>query len=233
MYVLGISSATKMIGVSLINEGEVLAEYSTQAGATEELIVYIDKVLKKANIPLKRISGIAVTTGPGSYGGLRGGLAGAKTLSQVSGISIVGVSTLQAIAYNLIDVEGAIFAALDACREDFNLALFTVRGQNLTRLTEDMVLNIDKIVGTLRKIKGKAYLVCPHSGLPTRVLEMFPNTSITILPVGRSWPFATNVAMIGLEKLKKKETDDFIALAPHYSHKPNIREYKGPSKAEI
>jgi len=233
MLVLGISSATKLIGVSLIDDESIISEYSVLGGTSEDIVPYIDLTLEKAGVPLKKISCISVATGPGSYGGLRGGIAVAKTLSQTMGVSLVSVSTLEAIAYNLIEIDGTIFAVLDACKEDFNLALFASKNKNLNRLTDDMVLSLDKIIGTLSKIKGEAYLVCPHPGLTGRFLEAAPSTNIKIVPQAKSWPSAVNVALIGLARFKKGETEDYLTLIPHYSHKPNIREYKGPSKAEI
>lgn len=141
MKILGISSATNTISVGLIDEDKILAEltFSGKEAFTEDLIVYIKKIIDETGV---KPDVIAVTEGPGSYSGLRGGLATAKTLAQVLNLPVVGVSTLEAIAYNHIDSEGAFAAATHAKRDEYNFALFASdKNKTLKRLTRDLVIS--------------------------------------------------------------------------------------------
>jgi tRNA threonylcarbamoyladenosine biosynthesis protein TsaB len=88
---------------------------------------------------------VAVAVGPGSYSGLRGGLAVAKTLAQTLKVPLAGISTLEAIAYNLINVEGTMAVILDAKADEYNFALFGASRGKLKRLTGDMVLKANVI----------------------------------------------------------------------------------------
>jgi len=78
MAILGISSATKILSVGICENSNTLAELivSGKESFTEDLIVYIEKLIEQAKV---KITGIAVASGPGSYNGLRGGMATAKT----------------------------------------------------------------------------------------------------------------------------------------------------------
>ncbi len=199
MRILGISSATKIISVGLIDDDRVLFEKTVDDIRAEKVILYV----KEAGIKPDQIEGVAIAVGPGSYSGLRGGLAAAKSLAQVLKIPLVGISTLEAIAYNLIDEEGTISVVLDAKSDDYNFALFETREGKLKRLTDDLVLKLD---------------------------EIFARTKGAHLCEGENaHPYGVNIAKLGLDRIKSGRTDDFLKLAPAYSHKPNIRmyDYKG------
>lgn len=199
MHILGLSSATKVISIGLIDEDRVLID-QTVSDIHAELVIHY---LKKAKIKPEQIEGVAVAVGPGSYSGLRGGLAAAKTLAQILGVPLVGISTLEAIAYNLIDREGTIAVILDAKSDDFNFALFENTDGALKRKTEDLVLKLSDIEAQIAQIKGKVYR----------------------LDGSKAHPLGINVARLGLIKIKTGQIDDPLKLVPAYSHKPNIREY--------
>jgi len=215
MPILGISSATKIISVGLVDQGRLLAELtlSGQEALTEDLILYIDKLIEQSGAHLK---GIAATEGPGAYSGLRGGLATAKTLAQTLNLPIVGVSTLEAIAYNLIDIEGTVLAMTDARADEFNFAAFTCKGKKLTRLTEDLVLRFSRIVELLSQVKGKLYL----AGRTEEVYSQLSNTQITSVP---AYPRGSCVASLGEKLIAEGKIPPNIL--PRYSHLPNIREW--------
>lgn len=152
MKTLGISSATKTISVGLVDGSQILAEltFSGKEAFTENLIVYIKKIIEESKV---KLDCIAVTDGPGSYSGLRGGMATAKTLAQVLKLPVVGVSTLETIAYNSIDTEGTVAAVTHAKRDEHNFALFGIKNRTIKRLTDDIIVPKDKLEKKLAHIK--------------------------------------------------------------------------------
>lgn len=218
MKILGISSATKVVSIGLIDDEKVLAETTVSDLRAERILFYA----KEAGIDPKQIEGVAVASGPGSYSGLRGGLAAAKTLAQTLEIPLVGVPTLDAIAYNLIDIEGTMAVILDAKSDEYNFALFGVSEGKLKRLTDDLVIRIDPLVKKLEKITGKLYLAGNLKELRLKLRK----DNFHFAEDVHSHPYGVNVARLGLEKIKAGQTDDPMKLVPNYSHKPNIREYK-------
>ncbi|MBU0672155.1 MAG: tRNA (adenosine(37)-N6)-threonylcarbamoyltransferase complex dimerization subunit type 1 TsaB [Candidatus Margulisbacteria bacterium] len=220
MRILGISSATKVISIGLIDEDKVLVETTVSDIRAEKIILYVNE----AGIKPEQIEGIAVAQGPGSYSGLRGGLAAAKSLAATLSVPLTGVSTLKAIAYNLVDIEGTMVVILDAKRDEYNFALFGAHQGKLKRLTDDLVLPIDKIMAKLSEITGEMYLVGNTAGVRDQGLGGRGNFHFA--EEIHSHPFGINVARLGLLKITAGETEDPLKLTPKYSHKPNIREYK-------
>ncbi len=220
MRILGISSATKVISIGLIDEDKVLVETTVSDIHAEKIMFYV----KEAGIEPKQIEGVAVAQGPGSYSGLRGGLAAAKSLAQTLKVPLAGVSTLEAIAYNLIDIEGTMVVILDAKSDEYNFALFGASSGKLKRLTDDLVLKLDHIEKKLRQIKGKFYLVGNLKRLGDIGLRTLDN--FRFADDMHSHPYGINVAKLGLLKIKAGETCDPLKFVPKYSHKPNIREFK-------
>ena len=197
MKVLGISTATKIVSFGLIDDDKVLAEASVASIHSEKILLYV----KEAGVTPEQIEGVAVAGGPGSYSGLRGGLATAKSLAQTLNIPLVGISTLEAIAYNIIDAYGTIAVILPARRDENNFALFSASDGKLKRLTSDMVLNSDKIKEKLDQVQGELYKITDKH------------------------PTGTSVAQLGLIRLKNGETENPLTLTPSYSYQPNIREF--------
>lgn len=223
MAVLGISSATKMISVGLAEEGKILAEISISGkeAFTEDLMVYIDKLVKESG---KKFQGIAVTQGPGAYSGLRGGLATAKTLSQALDLPLLGVSTLEAVACNLLDITCTLAAITDARGDEFNFALFTSHDGNISRLTADLVLSSERIVDLLSQVKGTLYLAGQTGGIYAKLRSVNPDTGV----IEKTNSFARGglVAILGEKLIAEGKEEDPLKLMPKYSHQPNIREWK-------
>jgi len=219
MKVLGISSATKVISIGLIDEDKILVETTVSDIHAEKVMFYV----KESGIDPEQIEGIAVAMGPGSYSGLRGGLAAAKSLAQTLKVPLAGVSTLEAIAYNLIDIKGTMAVVLDAKADEYNFALFGASSGKLKRLTDDLVIRFDKLVDKLSKISGQIHLV-GNLG-KTRNSQLATRNNFHFAEDMHSHPYGINVARLGLFKIKAGESADPFKLTPKYSHKPNIREY--------
>lgn len=217
MKILGLSSATKVISIGLIDETKVLAE-TTVAGTNSERIMFY---VQEAGIIPAQIEGVAVAVGPGSYAGLRGGVAAAKSLAQTLQVPLVGVPTLEAIAFNLIEVEGTIAVCLDARYDEYNFALFGATGGRLKRLTGDLVIKLDRIKALLGKITGEIYFV--GAGLVTREWGVGENIKLAAGP--HTIPYGINVARLGSIKFRAGEQDDPLELVPNYSHEPKFREF--------
>jgi tRNA threonylcarbamoyladenosine biosynthesis protein TsaB len=141
MRILGISSATKVISIGLIDANKILIDQTFDDIHAEKIIYY----LKESGIKPEQIAGVAVAVGPGSYSGLRGGLAAAKALADTLNIPLVAVPTLDAIAYNRIGQDGKVAAILDARWDEVSFAIFEIFAGQLKRLMPDQVVKIGEL----------------------------------------------------------------------------------------
>jgi tRNA threonylcarbamoyladenosine biosynthesis protein TsaB len=135
--VLAIETATVVCGAALVQDGAVVGirELEQPHVHAERLPGLIGSLLQEAGIGPSGLEGVAVSAGPGSFTGLRIGLSTAKGLVYATGVPLVGVPTLEALAMRLVRVgepgEGWILAALDARRDEVYAQIFRVGGGRL------------------------------------------------------------------------------------------------------
>lgn len=144
MKILSLDSSAVVASVALCEDDRLLAEYTLNNGNThsETLLPMVESVLRLYGITPSQIDLFAVSSGPGSFTGVRIGAATLKGLAFGSEIPCVGVSTLEAIANNLTVVPGLICSVMNARRSQVYTALFRSDGKNLERLMPDSALSI-------------------------------------------------------------------------------------------
>ncbi len=154
MLILALDSATPTAGVALAEDGRILYESFVNYKKThsETLMPMIDQALRVCEKTLADCTAIAVTIGPGSFTGLRIGLAAAKALSLTTGIPIVGISTLELLAHN-VSLPFPVLAAslLDARKQEVYCSIFRCdASQGLPkRLTEETACSPEQFVEQL------------------------------------------------------------------------------------
>jgi len=126
MLILGIETATMTGGLALLNEERLISEYTLNVRTTHtaRLMPALDRVLKDSSVDKSEIGGIAISIGPGSFTGLRIGLATAKGLALGLGVPLVGVPTLDALARNIPFAMYQICPMLDAKKKEVYYSLF-------------------------------------------------------------------------------------------------------------
>jgi len=227
LKVLGISTPAKYVSIAILDlavENGLLrktmtAEFSSANLRSEDLAQLAKEVFDRSGTDMNGIDLIAVAQGPGSYSGLRGGLSAAKSFSQVLNIPIVGVSTLEAMAYEAVNVEGTVAVVLDAVKDEYNFALFTACGSKISRASDDSVLSTKQLKDLLDKFSGAVYVVSPFDG----IWDISKNEKT--IPI-KAFASASGVACAGYLGYLSGQKDDPIKMVPNYSHMPNVKEYK-------
>ena len=143
MLTLAIDTATKVCTVALCREQELLAEYTINMGLThsEGLLPQLEQLLARTGVQKQDIGLLAVSMGPGSFTGLRIGLATAEAMAYAWQCCLHGVDTLKALAYN-IQLEGMVLSpVLDAQKGNFYQALYQWQEGKLVELAPVAVVN--------------------------------------------------------------------------------------------
>ena len=161
MKILSLDSSAVVASVALCEDEKLLAEYTLNNGNThsETLLPMVESVLKLYGISPRDIDLFAVSSGPGSFTGVRIGAATLKGLAFGSGTPCIGVSTLEAIAENLTVLPGLICPVMNARRSQVYTALFRSDGSTLTRLMPDSALAISELDELLAKY-GEPVFFC-------------------------------------------------------------------------
>jgi tRNA threonylcarbamoyladenosine biosynthesis protein TsaB len=217
MTVLGIDSAAQEASVALVEDGAVVCEErhtplnSNGPGSgkrpnnhTEILLPLIDIVLARSRTSIEQLSGISVSLGPGSFTGLRVGLATAKGLAYASGIPLVGVSTLLANAGRAGGTNALVASMLDARRGEIYGALFRVAAGKLARISADALLTVNAMIELLHAHCAAASetLLLIGEGArayETRWIDAFATARIVTDP---ETSLGAEVAKLGIEQLR-------------------------------
>ena len=149
--ILALDSSAKTAGAALIDNGKIISECFTSCALTHSktLLVMVDNCLRQAGKDFSQIDKIAVNCGPGSFTGVRIGVAMAKGLAFERNIGVAPVSTLESMAYNFTDENCLVFSLMDARRQQFYFGEFEIQGGEVTRRHEDSALSFDEIKGLL------------------------------------------------------------------------------------
>ncbi len=148
MTILGIDSSAGPASAGVVREGRLLGDFflNTKQTHSQTLLPMIQSLLDNLGLSCGELDQIAVTQGPGSFTGVRIGIACAKGLALPRNTPCLGVSTLEAIAYGCLGQEGQILCpAMDARREQVYNALFQVKEGALCRLTQDRAISLDEL----------------------------------------------------------------------------------------
>ena len=151
MIILGIDSSSKSASASIVKDGTVLCENYINSGLThsQTLMKLVEDCFKNTGIKSEDIDMIAVTTGPGSFTGVRIGIACAKGIAFTHNIKCCPISTLEALSVNAIHFTGKIYSVLDARCSQVYFAEFESDGKTVKRLCDDCAM-------TLKEVKEKA-----------------------------------------------------------------------------
>jgi len=142
MILMGIDSSIPQASIALLKDGEIQnqAEVGTNATASNQILFLIDKVLTSSGINLQDLDGFCLTTGPGSFTGLRVGASILKGLLLATSKPFVKIDTLEALALQAMPTSNKICSILDARKKEVYTASFCGNGDILERLTPDRAL---------------------------------------------------------------------------------------------
>ncbi|MEK7222273.1 MAG: tRNA (adenosine(37)-N6)-threonylcarbamoyltransferase complex dimerization subunit type 1 TsaB [Nitrospirota bacterium] len=203
MRLLAIETATPAQSVALVEDDRLLAElsYEAQGNRGGVLLPTVDQVLKKAGVAARDLDVVAVSVGPGSFTGLRVGLATAKGLALGAGARLVGVPTLEALAEGYASADATICALLDAYRGEVYMALFRRNGNALERLSPDAVLAPGAVASALAAVEGPVHLIGNGAARYREPLEAALGGRVCVSDEGlRAAPTAAVVARLGIRQ---------------------------------
>lgn len=216
MLVLGIETSTRAAGVALISDDKILAEILQESKLyhSENLLPQIEEVLRIANV--EKVDAIAVSIGPGSFTGLRIGLAAAKALAYAWQIKIIGVPTLHALAAHFPKSSAMILPLIDAQKNSAYVQPF----KNLQPIEEITVRPITEILDAAGQSNDEIILCGDVLG---KIKSDLPD-NVTFAPINLRMPRAVNVALCGKILIDAGKVSNVMDLEPLYLRRSEAEE---------
>lgn len=222
MLTLAIDTATKVCTIALCRDKEILAEYTINMGMThsEGLLPQLDQLLQRTGVQKQDIELLAVSMGPGSFTGLRIGLATAEAMAYSWQCCLHGVDTLKALAYN-IQLEGRVLSpVLDAQKGNFYQALYEWRNGELVELAPVEVVSAEKALERIALQGTPALLLGECSKLAKNGLPDF----ISVAPEALRMPKGSSVALAALAEFDAENDKEIFGLEPYYIRRSEAEE---------
>ncbi|MCK4248157.1 MAG: tRNA (adenosine(37)-N6)-threonylcarbamoyltransferase complex dimerization subunit type 1 TsaB, partial [Candidatus Omnitrophica bacterium] len=229
--ILGIETSNKYLGLAIVEDGRLLAEYSLDTGRQHAslLVPYIDRILKDTGLVLDQIDGFSISLGPGSFTGLRIGLATVKGLALPDNKPIVGVPTLDVISANIIDPAQPVCVIVDAKRNQLYWAKYKYSPKGLKNTTG---YNLSPVADVLKSIKTKTIITGDGIAAFGRLI-IKEKPKLAVLSLEELWyPRGLMTAKLGYQRLIAGQKDDVDALEPMYLYSRDCSIRKNPKTKE-
>lgn len=222
MLTLAIDTATRVCTVALCRDAELLAEYTINMGMThsEGLLPQLEQLLERTGIAKSDIELVAVSMGPGSFTGLRIGLATAEALAYSWHCRLHGVNTLKALAYNL-QLPGVVLSpVLDAQKGNYYQALYEWRDGELVELAPVAVVNAEQALARLAAQPLPSLLL----GECGRLAQAELPASVQQAPVALRLPRASSLALAAQAEYDPERDQQLFGLEPYYIRRSEAEE---------
>lgn len=211
---LAIDTSSLVLSCALAEEDRLIAEWTTQKKLThsEQLIPQMEQMLSSAKVDKNEITAIAVSKGPGSFTGLRIGLATAKMCAAIWNVPLVGVSTLEALAWNMQGAQAFILPLEDAQRGNVYTALYGAF-EHIWEELPKCVLPIDTVIQKAVRHGGPVIAVGESADV---YKEKLLDAGISLAPAHNRCCRGGSVAMAAMQMLREGRQDDPLTLIPDY-----------------
>ena len=217
MLILAFETSAKAASAALLEDGRLLGESYQNTGLThsQTLMVMAENLMNQCGKTVADVTAVAVAAGPGSFTGVRIGVAAAKGFAWGREIPCYGVSTLEAMALSLGAYQGYVCPVMDARRSQVYNALFYVNRGVLERVAEDRAIALEQLKQALAPLTEPVFLVGDGSSLTYKTLSGdIPN--LVLPPEHRMHQRAVGVALLAAQKQAAGEPGDGAALIPNY-----------------
>jgi len=218
LYVLGIESATPVAAVAVAGEEGILAERMVLNKRTHSvnLLPMIKAVLEDSEVERRRLAGIAVSSGPGSFTGLRIGMSTAKALAQVWELPVVGISTLEALAHPLAGHGSYVCPVLNARKNEVYTALYDCTGPAPALLVSPRAVRIEELIEMLSDYCKPVTFLGDGVAVYGPRLKAEMDQLAVFAPMAAGFPRGSAVAELGLKALQAGRGISPFKLQPEY-----------------
>lgn len=228
MIILSVDSSSSTATCALVKEDKILGEINLNDKKEHSVILMdlIDSLLTRCNLTLDDIDGFAISEGPGSFTGLRIGMATIKGLAFGSNKPCLAISTLDTLAYNVINFNGIICPIMDALRGNVYTNLYKNNNGKLEAISEANCLSIEELVSVLKE-KNEPVIFLGDGVVKHKDYLLENLNNLSFAPLNSNYPKASSLGELALQLFNSNVTQDLNKIAPVYLRKSQAeREYE-------
>ena len=220
MIVIGIETSTPQTSVAIGSEQGIVAQMSVAGRARQEAAApALQQLLRWSGTDLAKVGGVAVGVGPGLFTGLRVGVETAKTLAQVLGVPIVGLTSLDVVAVAVRHSPGRICAVIDGRRGEVFWSLYEPVPGGVVRETEHAVDTPDRLIAELLAVPGDVLLVGDGAILYRHEIERELGGRVGFASATHAHPQAAQLVELAAPRFLREEHDRLFDVVPVYLRK--------------
>ncbi len=233
MNILGIETATERLGAALTANGREFDRHLDSRSSHCELLVgFISELAEEAGITVRDLDGIAVSAGPGSFTGLRIGIATAMGLAYGLGVGTCAIGTLEALAWNARREGGLVCPLLDAKRQEAYTAVYRVGSGRPEVVVEPATVPLAELGAILTGFKETVTITGPASEKFRPLLEAPGGPALEFITGEAAKPSALAVAQLGLMVFESGGGQNPAELQPVYLRRSDA-EYVKAKRSEF
>lgn len=183
MKILAIDTSSSALGIAVTDEDTMLAEFTQNKALThsEKLMPLIDTMLSNIDENIKNIEAVACSIGPGSFTGIRIGVATANAFAMAGNIPVIGISSLEAMAYNFKYTDYVIVSTMYAQREDYYRGIYSFENQSIQILKEEDAISFEEIAEEVKTLSEAGKKVILLGELNSRLKGISESISKTLI----------------------------------------------------
>ncbi|MFX0548263.1 tRNA (adenosine(37)-N6)-threonylcarbamoyltransferase complex dimerization subunit type 1 TsaB [Hathewaya histolytica] len=237
MKILSLDSSSESASCALLEDNKLLGEITFNYKKQHSVIIMpiIDYLLKNTETDITDIDGFVISKGPGSFTGLRIGMATIKGLSQGLNKPLTSVSSLDALAYNLAFSDGIICPIMDALRNTVYTSIYKFENSKLIRLCDYMAIHIDELIEKVKEYNCKVTFIGDGTyKLKQHLIDNLSDVDLNFAPTHLNLVKASSLGELGLNSLNEGNAENIFALSPIYLKKSQAeREYEEKHKEGV
>lgn len=231
MKVLALETSSMVASVAIINEDKLLAEFTINNKKTHSQILMpiVEQVMDRLDLTPYDIDVFAVSSGPGSFTGIRIGVATVKSLAQALNKPVAGVSGLDGLAYNLVNFNGIICPMMDARNAQVYTCFYRSNGVEIERLKEYMAIRVVDLISLIRESSESVMFCGDGAPMHMDLLISELRERAKFAQANFMLQRASSIAFLALKKAKANDVLNYNELQPYYLRKSQAEQKREKS----
>jgi tRNA threonylcarbamoyladenosine biosynthesis protein TsaB len=224
MLILALDTSGDMCTAALVNDERLVGQvvFKHKMDLLQRLAPNIKWVLEDCGVSVEQLDAVAVSTGPGSFTGIRIGVTTAKSMAYATGKKLIGVPTLDLLAAGVTAEHSDVIAPLISARPgEVYTALYRVDNGCPHKLTDDLVLPIKELLDKALGLKSQRVIFCGSGCRANKsTIEDFLADKAILVPTWMDYPRGEIIGKLAIDRLAAGESDDTFSLVPLYVQRP-------------